>query len=196
MTGITRTSTILLAGLADPENQAAWSEFDERYRPIVVRFALRLGAQDAEAQDVAQEALLQVVQNFRAGKFDCSRGRLRSWLFTIARSRVLDLRRAAARNPVVRGESALVDLTDDASISKCFEEEWQRELLRSALQELRRSTRSDPQTLRAFEMVVIEEKEATDVARELGMNLSSVYVAKHRIIERLQTIVARLQEDF
>ena len=77
MPSLTRTNTVLLLGLAEPDNQAAWSEFDARYRPVLVAFARRLGMQEAEAQDVAQDTLLRAVQDFRQGKFDAARGRLR-----------------------------------------------------------------------------------------------------------------------
>jgi RNA polymerase sigma-70 factor (ECF subfamily) len=196
MSGISRTNTLLLVGLSDPANQAAWSEFDERYRPIVLRFARRLGLHEAEAQDAAQDTLLHVVRDFRAGKFDRSRGRLRSWLFAIARSHVLGRRRSTARRHEVRGDSALEEVADDSTLSKFFEEEWHREILRTALHELRTTTRSDPQTVRAFELVVIEERPAPEVARELGLSLNTVYVAKHRTLERLRSILERLREDF
>jgi RNA polymerase sigma factor (sigma-70 family) len=196
MDGITRTSSVLLLGLADPANQTAWSEFDGRYRPIVTRFAMRMGLQEAEAHDAAQETLLCVMQDFRAGKFDHRRGRLRAWLFTVARSRIVEAQRALARRHEVRGQSALANLEDDASLSKSFDEEWRRELLRTALDELRAVTRTEPQTLRAFELLVIERRPVTAVAEELGMNVNAVYVAKHRTMERMRAIVARLKEDF
>lgn len=196
MSGITRTNTILLLGLTDPANQAAWSEFDARYRPILLAFAQRLGMHEAEAQDVAQETLLQAVEGFRNNRFDPERGRLRSWLFTIARSRVLDARRATARRLEARGESALAVVPDDESISRCFEEEWQRELLAAAMTELRNTSRIDAQTLRVFERIVLDGQRPADVARELGMNLNAAYVAKHRVLERLRTILERLQLEF
>src|SRR5262249_14826552 len=173
--------------------QAAWSEFDARYRPIVTRFALHLGLQEAEAHDVAQETLLCILQDFRAGKFDHSRGRLRAWLFTVARSRTIDARRAVARRREARGQSAMVNIEDDSSISKSFDDEWRRELMRTALEELRAATRTEPQTLRAFELLVIERRPAAAVAEELGMNVNAVYVAKHRTMERMRGILARLQ---
>jgi RNA polymerase sigma-70 factor (ECF subfamily) len=196
MSSISKTNSILLLGLADPANQLAWSEFDERYRPILVSFARRLGMHAAEAEDVAQETLLRVVQALRAGEFDHGRGRLRSWLFTIVRSRVIDDRRVDGRRQGARGLSCLVDLPDEHTLSRCFEEEWQRELLRTAFAELRATTRTDPRTLRAFELLVIEERRAPEVARELDMQLNAVYVAKHRTLERLRSILERLQEDF
>jgi len=196
MSELTKTNSILLLGLADPADKVAWGEFDERYRPILVAFARRLGIHAAEAEDVAQETLLRVVEVLRAGAFDHERGRLRTWLFTIARSRVIDGRRWDGRRQGVRGDSGLVELPDEHTLSRCFEEEWQRELLRAAFAELRATTRTDPRTLRAFELLVLEERRAAEVAKALDMQLNAVYVAKHRTLERLRAILERLQEEF
>ncbi len=39
----TITSTSLLEGLKSPDNRSVWTTFDERYRPMIVRYAQRLG---------------------------------------------------------------------------------------------------------------------------------------------------------
>jgi RNA polymerase sigma-70 factor (ECF subfamily) len=43
-----------------------------------------------------------------------------------------------------------------------------------------------PQTWQAFRLQVIEGRRADAVARELGLSLSSVYVAKSRILTALR----------
>ena len=43
MIDLTRTTTALLDGLHDPGDDAVWSEFDRRYRPILVRRAAGRG---------------------------------------------------------------------------------------------------------------------------------------------------------
>lgn len=52
------TSTSLLAGLMNPDNRTIWRQFVERYRPVILRYARRLGLADEDAQDTAQETLL------------------------------------------------------------------------------------------------------------------------------------------
>ena len=193
---LTTTNTMLLEGLAEPENEAIWREFHERYQPIVVAFARKLGLSDDAAADAAQETLLRFVQEYRAGNYERSRGRLRSWIFTIARSRVLDLKRRELREGGWRGESAMTSLPDREDVDAVWDAEWRRALLRRALLELRGQTKMEEKTVRAFELLAFEERSTGEVAEALEMSANSVYVAKHRALEALREILARLEEDF
>jgi len=76
-------------GPADPEKDAIWREFPGRYQPVLVAFARRFGLTHDQAEDAPQGALLRFVEEYRAGRYERSRGRLRSWIFTIARARIL-----------------------------------------------------------------------------------------------------------
>jgi hypothetical protein len=49
------TSNALLQALFDTHNGATWRLFDARYRPILLRFARRLGLSTDDAADVAQD---------------------------------------------------------------------------------------------------------------------------------------------
>ena len=102
------TSTLLLAGLADSNNSVVWEEFDARYRPIVFGYARRLGLSEEEAADAAQDAMVRFVQEYRLGKYDRARGRLRSWLIGIVKARAIDVLRAKARRREARGDSVLM----------------------------------------------------------------------------------------
>ena len=67
---IDRTTTALLEGLFDSDNELAWSHFDARYRPIVIAFARKLGLSESDAGDVAQETILQFLKEYKEGKYD------------------------------------------------------------------------------------------------------------------------------
>lgn len=193
---ITTTNTILLEGLCDSANDSIWREFDGRYRPVIEAFARRLGLGAEDAVDAAQETLAHFAREYRAGQFDRSRGRLRSWIFGIARHRVIDMQRAKARRREWRGESALADISDGGDIEHMWEDEWRKALLRAAMRELHANRKLDPRTIRAFERIAFERAAASDVAAEVGMTLNEVYVAKSRVLQRLQRIMADLEENW
>jgi DNA-directed RNA polymerase specialized sigma24 family protein len=96
----TTTSLTLLEGLRDPANQDAWQRFFDRYQPIVIGFAIKLGLTDADAQDASQNTMVSFVEAYRQGAYDRRKGRLRSWLFGIACRKVKDIQRAR-RNELV-----------------------------------------------------------------------------------------------
>ncbi|MEW6746715.1 MAG: sigma-70 family RNA polymerase sigma factor [Planctomycetota bacterium] len=193
---ITKTSTLLLENLKDPRNNAAWGEFDARYRPVLESFARGLGLGEIDAEELTQETLTRFVMAFREGRYSRSRGRLRSWIFGIAKTCCRDLSRRRARRREERGQSHIEDALDDSSLESSFDVEWQRAIVRTAMDELKDTTRMDEKTIRVFTELALEEKSAADLARELSMTPSAVYVAKHRAITRLREIIARLREEF
>ena len=188
-----RTTTALLNGLFDPRNAAAWEAFDRRYRPILIGFVRNCGVKQSEAAEIAQETIVRFVEEYREGKYDRSRGRLGAWLVTIARYRVLDMRRKAGTAKVERGESAMIDLDDDKSVGAAYEAERRHALLREALEELRTKSRTDPKTVKAFEMLVYHSLTPQVVAEQLGMSTHDVYLAKSRVAAKLREIVVRLE---
>lgn len=193
---LTTTNTLLLEGLADPENDAIWREFHGRYQPVLVAFARRFGLTDDQAEDATQEALLRFVEEYRAGRYERSRGRLRSWIFAIARARILDSKRERGRNDAWRGESALANVPGDDELESAWEDEWRRAILRQGIHELRTGTNTDPKTIRTFELLALEERAPQEVAELMGSTVNAVYVAKHRALDRLRVILTRLTEDF
>ncbi len=193
---LAKTNSVLLAGLADPGNHAIWNEFDARYRPVIIAFAARLGFQPADADELAQAALVRFAEEYRAGRYDRERGRLRSWIFGIARNCASEVRRDRARFDAMRGESALGEMAGDADLERFFAEEWQRALLRQAFAELRSSTKTDEPTIRVLELLALEERPVAEVAAELGMTKGAVYTAKHRALASLREILARLETDW
>jgi RNA polymerase sigma-70 factor, ECF subfamily len=88
-------------------DRAAFRTIIERHQPELLRFLIRLVGDQAGAEDVFQEAVLQV--HLAADTFDATR-RFRPWLFTIAANKARDyLRRKGRRRtlelsaPVDRG---------------------------------------------------------------------------------------------
>ncbi|MEM8873358.1 MAG: sigma-70 family RNA polymerase sigma factor [Planctomycetota bacterium] len=77
-------------------DQGAFTQLIGRYERELFHFLVRFLGNRAAAEDVYQEALLQVSQS--AGSFDVTR-RFRPWLFTIAANKGRDMLRSQARRP-------------------------------------------------------------------------------------------------
>ena len=185
----------MLEALHNPSDVAAWSEFDTRYRPVLIGFARNLGLDDADAADVAQETLTRFLEQYRDGRYQRERGRLGAWLVGIARYRILDLRRKHGKR-ALRGESAMIDLDDEKGLTEVWEDERRKTILRQAMDLLRSGSRTDEKTIRAFEMLFVHGMNPQAVADELEMTVQGVYVAKSRIAERLQKLVSQIEQEF
>ncbi|MBX3374957.1 MAG: sigma-70 family RNA polymerase sigma factor [Phycisphaeraceae bacterium] len=190
---ISVTTTALLEALRNPAADAAWTAFDARYRPILEGFGRRLGFSDLDAAELAQEVLVRFTEAYREGRYDRDRGRLRAWLIGIARIVAQDRRRRAARHAGDRGDSAMGGLPDEGDLERIWYEESEKKLLADSIEELRRSSRAEPRTVRAFELVALRGMPPAEVAVECGLSSAEVYRVKHRMTERLRSIVERLR---
>ncbi|MCA9243115.1 MAG: sigma-70 family RNA polymerase sigma factor [Phycisphaerales bacterium] len=190
------TTTELLDGLRRPGDQAAWEQFDQRYRPILLGYLRRGGLDENDAADVAQETMTDFLREYQRDKYDRDQGRLRSWLIGIARNRVADARRRAARRREARGESAIADMPDDADHEAIWDAEQRRHILTLAVQELRDTSRFNTRTLEAFERVALRQEPLDRVSEELGLSPQEIYNAKNRVVERLREILQRYEAGF
>lgn len=195
MLDLTRTTSALLDALRDPANSEAWREIDGRYRPILLNLARRAGLNDADAADAAQETLADFFRAYREGRYTRSRGRLRQFLLGISRLKIADVRRARARGPAPL-DTALPENATEADWHSAWEAEQRTAILQSALDELRRSDKLAPQTLAAFELVAIQHVPAAQAAAQLGLSTQEVYLAKSRCLERLRTLISRLETAY
>ena len=87
----------LLAGYAtgDPRTAAA---FVRRFQGRVYGLALTIVRQPALAEEVAQETFTRVYRH--AGNYDARRGRVSTWLLSIARNLAIDVTRLKRLDPV------------------------------------------------------------------------------------------------
>jgi RNA polymerase sigma-70 factor (ECF subfamily) len=69
-------------------DREAFDLFYERYAQIIFNLCIRILKDEAESEDVMQEIFVQIWKE--AERFDSSRASVKTWLFTIARSRSLD----------------------------------------------------------------------------------------------------------
>ncbi len=193
MLDVTHTTTALLHGLHADDGDAAWEVLDRRYRPIIIGMARRLGLSDQDAADVAQETMLRVISEYRDGRYDRDRGRMRSWILAIARTKIADTYRKRGVRKEARGESALIAVPTDAELEDVWTSERRHVILREALADLQATSKTADKTILAFEMLVFHRKNASDVAAELDMSENDVYLAKSRVAKRLKETVQRLE---
>src|SRR4051812_11765676 len=106
MAEIPPTRAGLLVRLRDPRDEAAWTEFVDRYASLVYGYARKQGLQDADAADLAQEVLGAVACSIGALEYDPARGAFRNWLFTIVRRKLCDWQAARARRVNGTGDTA------------------------------------------------------------------------------------------
>lgn len=191
------TTSTLLRDLRDFRNAAAWDRFAARFREPIVRFARRVGASEANAEDVAQETLAAFAAAFRDGRYDPSKGRLNKWLFGIAYRQALRQRRreGGPEQPVSPGTSGALfwdNVPDENTATSIWQIEWEDFVLRECLARVR--AEFEPSTIAAFERLARGQESAGEIAASMGAAVKTVYNAKHRVLRRVRELRSELED--
>src|SRR5262245_34670189 len=188
-----RTSPSLLGRLRDsPADQAAWGEFVERYGRKVYSWCRQWGVQEADAEDVTQNVLVDMVRQMRSFEYRPT-GSFRAWLRTVAYRAWCDL--VAARKAVGSGDPQVLDLLNSApareDLLRRLDELCEQELLELAVRHVQ--PRVEPQTWEAFRLTALERQPGAEVAARLGMQVAAVFKARSRVQKMLQGELRRLE---
>lgn len=184
----------MLQGLQDPDNHARWQQYIDRYRPLIVRFAQRRGSTDQDAEDIAQNSLLEFSKAYLNGNYDREKGRLRSWLFGIVYRQLLNHRREERRRDFAGDldTEAMASIGNEDELQKQWDQEWEQAVVRQSLSVIRGEFQ--PQTFLAFEAFALGERPAVEVAAELGLSENAVFSAKRRVLRRLREVLPMMRD--
>ena len=186
----------LLLRLRDPRDRDAWDEFAVIYTPLIHRYCLRRGLQEADAADVAQDAMFVVSQAIARFELRHVKGSFRSWLFKITRSALADLCKRQRREPPAEGGTTLQRLIEDhpdPAIDDLWDREYQQYMFDWACQQAR--SEFEESTWQAFWCTAVKNLKGETVAQSLGISLGAVYIAKSRVLARLKQLVGGVSDD-
>ena len=203
------TRPSLLARLRNRDDSRSWNrgweEFFKLYHPLIFRYALNWGLSERDAEDVVQEVVIGVATGLPQFQYDPRRGKFKTWLFRVARNKVVDhLRRKTRRETVVLPQaggfavdgSPEVEVADEQTVApdQEFELAWARNLMRAALEHVKE--RAKPMTVRLYlhQMEGHSVQETVRYFRDSQVTPDAVYLAKHRIQKMLDETVRRLSE--
>mgnify|MGYP001347500953 CR=1 FL=1 len=197
MTQFPETRESLILQVKDPANRAAWEQFVDLYRPVIYRIARTRGAQNADAEDLAQQVLIAVAGSIGRWEKSDKSTRFRHWVRRIARNAIVN---AMTRRPPdqATGSSSVQDLLSaeparDEPTDLLIETELRRELYLRAAKIVRLDI--NVETWKAFELTVLKNMSGADAARELGKSIGTVYAARSRVMKRLRDAIAELEES-
>jgi RNA polymerase sigma-70 factor (ECF subfamily) len=191
------TRETLLRRLPDAADAEAWDVFVEIYEPLLFRLARSRGMQPADAEDFVQEVFTAVTRNIERWVADADRGPFRAWLFRIASNLAINFLTRHKHGRLGTGDSQVARLLAEqpaaSADSSLFLNEYRRELFRWAAERVREQV-SQRQWL-AFWRTSVEDRPIDDVARELGVSVGSVYIARCRITKRIRELIRELVRD-
>jgi len=196
MAEIPPTRASLLVRLRDPRDEAAWTEFIDLYVPLIYRYARKQGLQDADAADLSQEVLRAIAGAVGRLEYDPRRGAFRNWLFTVVRRKLSNWRRAQRNRPDGRDALATNHLLEQCPMppagEAAWETEWEDRLFAWACEQVRPTITAS--TWQAFWRTAIDGQPTRQVAADLDLSVTAVYLARRRVLARLKELVRSAQE--
>ena len=163
-----------MLAVRDTGDRQAFAKLFDYFAPRLKTMAMRGGASEALAEEIAQDAMLRVWRN--AAQFDPARAQVSGWVYQIGRNRQIDLARRAPRAVL---DEVQVPWTDtDVASALALEQE--------AVQ-LRRALAILPQAQRELvEKAYMGELTHQEISRETMLPLGTVKSRLRLALERLR----------
>jgi RNA polymerase sigma-70 factor, ECF subfamily len=169
----------ILTGVARGDTDAMCALVRE-FSVTIRGMARRMSRTAADAEDATQDILLDI---WRKGhRFDAARGTAAAFLVTLAKNRLLDRLRRAARDPLCLGSGAVVSL----EYERTAEAHAEASLLMRRMEKLR------PRQRHILELSIFHGFTALEIARDLRLPLGTVKSLKRRSLKRLRRPPAAL----
>ena len=168
---MTVSDAILLERLASEPSGEGLRALYRRYGGELYGFAVNALGDRGLAEEVVQDTFTSVWRH--AAEFDPERGSFRTWLYGVARNRIIDLRRRAAVRPPLADNG--VDVRDEGALDESLEGAALRWQLAAALARLSPEHREVVRLTHFEQLTMREVAEATDLP--LGTVKSRAYYA-------------------
>lgn len=178
-----------------------WNQFHRLYGPVVRGFALKAGLTETEADEVVQETCIGLAKNVGEFHYDPAKCRFKTWLLNLASWRVknqLAKRRTwdeRVHSLATQNErtATIERAADGKSFETVWDEEWRGTLLNAAMEKVRQDFSATQ--FQIFDLNVVKEWPAREVAKALGVSIATVYLGKHRVSAALKREIGRLERE-
>ena len=193
------TRSSVLSALHDSTDQAAWGRFFDTYAGFIYGIARHEGLGEADADDIVQTVMTELVRGGAAASYDKTRGPFRGWLSQLTLWRVRshmrqESRRDRAHREAREEESSKLEASPESPQERVFEAEWMETVTAAALDRLRNEVKN-PSHFRAYYASAIEGLDATEVHRLCGISADNLYQIRRRIGARFRALLEETMRD-
>lgn len=168
----------LVQRVAKNLDREAFAELFDIVAPRLKSFMIRKGALPDVAEDVVQETMINVWT--KAGFYDPGKGSALAWIFTIARNLRIDRIRRETSRPI----SELGDFDAPSDDRGSEEIVLQKDEARTVTRAL---SKMPPEQMEILVLSFIEDVTQAEIARRLGLPISTVKSRMRRAYSALRT---------
>ncbi|HWA60384.1 MAG TPA: sigma-70 family RNA polymerase sigma factor [Caulobacteraceae bacterium] len=172
----------LIERIAGHGDRAAFATLFGHFAPRVKSYLLRLGAEPALAEELAQETLLTVWR--RAASFDAGKAAASTWIFTIARNLRIDAARRVRSADLLDDPSAAPEAEPTPDVALAALQSEVR--VRQALGEL------PPEQAEVIRLSFFSDRPHSEIAQQLNLPLGTVKSRLRLAMGRLRGLLGDL----
>jgi RNA polymerase sigma-70 factor (ECF subfamily) len=176
-------------------DEGAWREFVDRYGRLIYKWCRYWQLQDADAEEVTQQVLVQLLSKMRGFVYEPS-GSFRAWLKTVTHNVWRNLAVSRKCVPVGGRDSEeweqLLTIAARDDLNRRLEQRFDHELLDEAIVRVR--LRVAPHNWEAFRLTALDGAAPQEVARRLTMKVAHVYAARSSVQRLLREEVQKLEQ--
>ena len=169
----------------------AWNRFYEFYAPRIRAFLRNCGLPDADVNDCSQEVWQDVVANLGHFRQDATRGRLSTWMMTLARNKAVDSFRRRNRHVSEILEDNEVSAPLDPRSGPAAEYERRQTLAQVQRILLELSGEVSQTSFQVLYQRWIEGRPTAEVAAALELTPDQVRFRTHRMKQKLRELLER-----
>jgi RNA polymerase sigma-70 factor (ECF subfamily) len=176
--------TELLLKIRDTRDSKAFSELFGRFAPKIKGYLQRTGLNPEDAENILQDIMIAVWNKARL--FDPLRASARTWIYSLARNRLIDIKRAEQREHL-----ALERYSGETADQMVYEED----LLARAVGQNSVALLHliPPEQARVLLMAYVEGKSHREISRELNLPIGTVKSRARLAFQRIRGLLETAQ---
>ena len=192
------TRQTLLMRAKNRDDEQAWQEFIEIYKPFIFHIINRMNVAYDDREDLAQDVLIRLWE--KLGTYDTDKGRFRSWLSFVIRNIVLNhikknksniskldrLSNDPSQNPKLKQDF-------ESDIDKMIEDEWKIHISTMAMENIKQLFSGN--AIEVFELS-LSGISSEEISQRLDIKIESIKVLKSRVKSRYMAEIKRLINNF
>ncbi len=192
------TSLTLLNKLRDSQNEDAWEEFIRIYRPYIYAIIRQMNVPRDDIEELRQQIFLKLWEKLPENIYDPDRAKFRTWLARITKNHVINYINAQMRR---KDHLKKFEETEELhhrinhslkTFDEIAEKEWRTYLCNMALDRV--SEQFSGKAVQVFRMS-LKGMDAKQIADQMDLKESTIYVMRKRVKERLVAEISRLRVE-
>lgn len=193
-----RTRLTLLEKIRDKHDDVAWADFTFYYRKYIYNITRRMGLNHHDAEEVVQTVIIKSWDKLPEFQYDSTKGRFRGWLCRVTGNAVKtyyrDHKKRFVEYDALESEHATshYETFTESEIDQLADQEWEEYIPELAWKNIEKHFDSN---VRQVFYLIKEKRSVSEIAQQLGIADSSVYVYKKRIQDKLHPEMTRLRNE-